>query len=73
MKRAVILLAFALLVLHQDAWLWGDRGIVMGFLPSGLAYHVVFSFLSAAVWALAIKFAWPSEWERWGDSGDDTP
>lgn len=73
MKRIVILMALALLVLHQDAWLWDDRSIVLGFLPSGLAYHVLFSLLSAVVWALAVKFAWPTEWEHWGDSGNDTP
>jgi hypothetical protein len=71
MKTIVYILAIALLILHQDAWLWADRRIVFGFLPIGLGYHVAFSFLSAAVWALAVKFAWPSDWEQWAASDDD--
>ena len=35
---------FAILVLaliHQDFWLWDDGTLLFGFLPIGLAYHVV--------------------------------
>ncbi len=52
---------------HQDFWLWDDRDIWGGFLPVGLAYHVVFSVLAAALWAGAVRWAWPSEIEAWAD------
>ena len=57
----------ALVVLHQDAWFWADRTLLLGFLPIGLAYHAVFSLVAACVWALATKFAWPSHLEEWAD------
>ncbi|MDA1045073.1 MAG: DUF3311 domain-containing protein [Verrucomicrobia bacterium] len=72
MKKVVYLLAIVLAVLHQDFWLWDDQSIVFGFMPIGLAYHVTISLLSALVWALAVKFAWPSQWEAWADV-DITP
>jgi hypothetical protein len=55
----------ALTVLHQDFWFWGDTGLVFGFLPVGLAYHIAFSLAAAGVWALAVRFAWPEEIEAW--------
>jgi hypothetical protein len=71
MKTIVYILGIALLILHQDSWLWADRRIIFGFLPIGLGYHVAFSLLSAALWALAVKFAWPTHWEQWAASNDD--
>ena len=67
MKKGIYILAIALAVLHQDAWLWDDRSILFGFMPVGLAYHFLFSLCSAIVWALAVKFAWPTKWEKWAD------
>lgn len=61
---AVIILA----VLHQDFWWWDDRTLLLGFLPIGLAYHVLFSIVAAGVWLLAVKFAWPSHVEQWADA-----
>ena len=52
-----------LLIIHQDSWWWDDESLVMGFMPVGLAYHATYSLLAAAIWALAIKFAWPSHLE----------
>ncbi len=59
----VILLA----ILHQDFWLWDNRTLVFGFLPIGLFYHAIFSIACATVWAMAVKFAWPSHLEEWAD------
>lgn len=56
-----------LLILHQDWWLWDDRTLVFGFMPSGLAYHVGYSIAAASLWALAVRIAWPSELEAWAD------
>ncbi len=57
----VALAAFALL--HQDAWLWTDSRLVLGFLPSGLAYHAAYSIATAGLWALVGRYAWPGDLE----------
>ncbi len=66
------LAAFALL--HQDAWLWHDARLLFGFLPAGLAYHALYSLLTAGLWMLAIRYAWPAEPEpftaTYEDGGD---
>ncbi len=68
--RAFWILVAALAVLHHDAWLWGDRSLVFGFLPSGLAYHATYSLAAAAVWVLALRCVWPDELEEWASEGD---
>ena len=71
MKSPVIWTLFALLfLLHHDVWFWSDRSLVFGFLPVGLAWHIGFSIAAAALWALAIKIAWPTDIERWADEDD---
>lgn len=60
----VILLA----ILHWDFWYWDDRTLLFGFLPIGLAYQAGFSLAAAMVWALAVRFAWPSELEEWASA-----
>lgn len=60
--------AGVMFVLHQDFWLWSDRSLVLGFLPIGLAYHAGFSLAAATLWAVASRFAWPDEIERWAES-----
>ena len=60
----------ALLILHQDFFLWDDKTLIFGFLPSGLAYHAWFSMAAAVAWGLAIRHAWPDDVERWAESGD---
>lgn len=72
MNRLIVYILLVLLfLLHQDFWLWENGTLVLGFIPVGLAYHIVFSLLSALVWFLAIRFAWPAdlESEEAGDSG----
>ena len=64
-----ILTAFALL--HQDTWLWNDARLVLGFLPSGLAYHAGYSLATAVLWALAIRHAWPGDLEVAATSDND--
>ena len=59
-----------LAVLHQDVWLWSNDDLVFGFMPIGLAYHAGFSIVAACLWALMVKFAWPTELERWAEQGD---
>ncbi len=72
-KKILVYLAILLLaVLHQDFWLWDDPTLVFGVLPAGLAYHVLYSIAAAAVWALAVRYAWPSEIEAFAESEDDS-
>jgi len=66
-RAFVWLLALALFLVHQDFWFWGSKTLVLGFLPIGLFYHAMFSLAAGAVWALAVKLAWPSEIEAWAD------
>ena len=59
---------FALLfVIHHDFWWWGDRALVLGFLPIGLGYHAAFSVAAAVLWALASRYDWPAHLEQWAD------
>ena len=37
----------------------------------GLFYHALFSCMAAGVWAMAIKWAWPSDIEEWAESADE--
>lgn len=61
--------AFALLfVLHQDAWWWTDRTLVLGWLPIGLAWHTGFSIAAGLLWAAANRWAWPHDIEAWADA-----
>ena len=56
--------AVVLAILHQDFWWWDDQTLVLGFMPIGLAYHAVYSIMAAALWAGAVKFAWPEHAEQ---------
>jgi len=70
MRCLVWLLFAALFVLHHDFWWWDDPTLVLGFLPIGMAWHVGFSVVSALLWFLALKFAWPTEIEQWAEQTD---
>jgi hypothetical protein len=66
--RVVWALVVLLAILHWDFWYWDDRTLVLGFLPIGLAYQAGFSLAAAAVWAAAVRFAWPTQLEEWASS-----
>ncbi len=61
MKYLFVALVLILLVLHQDYWQWGRSDLIFGFLPYPLAYHMVISMVTAAVWLLAVNLCWPSD------------
>jgi hypothetical protein len=63
MRKIIWILFGVLAVLHQDFWLWNESRLVFGFLPIGLAYHIGFSLAAATLWALASRYAWPTEIE----------
>ena len=64
-RRVVWSLIILLAILHQDFWLWENQSLLLGFLPAGMAYHIAFSITVAGLWALALRYAWPSDWEAW--------
>ena len=64
MKYLVPGLFVLMLILHQDAWNWGNDKLFLGMLPAGLAYHAIFAACCAVLGWLAIKFAWPHELEK---------
>ena len=61
MKKLVIALFVLLLFLHQDFWFWDDQSLWLGFLPAGLAYHMLFSLATAGFGLLAVRHLWPDE------------
>ena len=65
MRKLVWGLVLLLGVLHYDFWLWDDEGVVLGFLPVGLAYQMGISVAAAVTWLLVIRFAWPEHVEEW--------
>ena len=65
MKWFIYSLAVLLAILHQDFWLWDSTKLLFGFLPIGLAYHILYSILAALLWVAAIRFAWPKQIEQW--------
>ena len=73
MRMILIFLVVMLAILHQDVWWWDDPTLVFGFMPIGLAYHALYSVLAACVWALAVKFAWPTHLESYAEGGEDAP
>jgi len=66
-RRFVWIAIVALVLLHHDMWFWQSEVVVLGFMPVGMAYHVAFSIAAAALWLVAIRWAWPSELEAWAD------
>ncbi len=70
MKQAVYLALVLLALLHQDFWFWDDPSLVLGFLPIGLAYHLVYCVVTALVWYLALKYAWPEDLESFAAAKD---
>jgi hypothetical protein len=70
---AVWVAACSLALLHHDFWWWDSRHLVLGFLPIGLAYHAGISLAAAALWAIACRWAWPEQIERWAEEPANQP
>ncbi len=71
MKTTVVLVIFfALVILHQDSWNWDNKSLWFGFLPAGLGYHALYSLVAALFWYLVSRFAWPHKTEEWAERGD---
>lgn len=44
-----------LAALHYDFWFWDDPTLAFGFLPVGMAYHLVYTMAASALWYLASR------------------
>jgi hypothetical protein len=59
--RLLAVLVTALLVLHIDVWNHGRGGLVFGWLPWDLAYHLAWMVgATAVVWYMTLG-PWPDE------------
>ncbi len=65
-------LAVVMAVVHNDLWWWNDNTLVLGFMPTGLAFHALFSLVAAGLWVLAIKVAWPHHLEAMAEDAGST-
>jgi len=63
MKWLLVLLTIAVYAVHQDTWNFPKTEPFLGPLPIGLAYHAFYCVLAAALLALLVRFAWPTELE----------
>ncbi|MDP1561536.1 MAG: DUF3311 domain-containing protein [Pirellulaceae bacterium] len=50
-----------LLLLHHDFWFWENDYLVGGFMPIGLAYHVVYSMVVTVTWVILTFKFWPQD------------
>lgn len=63
-KLFLIILIVSLYLLHQDFWFWRTASpLILGFLPVGLFYHLVYTLLIAVVMWLLVQIAWPKHLE----------
>ncbi len=64
MKIVVYALLVVLMLAHQDYWLWrSHQPLVFGFMPAGLAWHTGISLSAGLLWAMAVRFCWPTDLE----------
>ena len=70
-RNVVFVGVLVLMFLHHDFWLWSDKTLVFGFLPSGLAWHAGYSVVAAFFWYLVMKFAWPQALEDFAEGKTD--
>jgi hypothetical protein len=65
MRWWLALTVVALYGLHQDVWFWNSaEPLVLGFLPIGLFYHLLYTVVVAGLMALLVRYAWPNRLER---------
>ncbi len=63
MKRTLLYLALILLyLLHNDLGNWNDRRLVGG-IPVGLLYHIVYCLVATLMMIALVRYAWPEDLE----------
>ena len=70
MRALLFLGVSALLLLHNDVWLWERSERFLG-LPVGLTYHVLYCLVVVGMMALLVRFAWPLA--ETDEESEDTP
>ena len=70
-RNVVFVGVLVLMFLHHDFWLWSDKTLIFGFLPSGLAWHAAYSVVAALFWYLVMKYAWPQALEDFAEGKTD--
>lgn len=66
-RLLLALVFFAFYLLHQDSWLWYTATpLVLGFLPIGLFYHLVYTLTASLLMILLVSWAWPVHLEEIG-------
>lgn len=73
MKIFLWIVVAILIIAHQDTWNWESKELVFGFMPIGMAYHVLISILAAVVWLFAVNFAWPEDLENEDQTSEAKP
>ena len=75
MRYFIVALVVSLCWLHQDWLIWPllkevqeEQDLVSG-IPAGMGFQIALSFVTAAVWFLAVWKAWPTELESWASVG----
>ena len=58
MRATLYILLVVLYVVHNDLWLWNDARVVGG-LPVGLIYHLLFCLTVVGVMSLLVSRVWP--------------
>jgi hypothetical protein len=63
-KKLLYVSIGVLFLLHQDFWFWDDATLVLGFMPVGLLYHVLYTFAASALMFALTRLAWPTHLEE---------
>lgn len=60
MKFLAVAMVMFLAMIHQDFWNWHRiEPLIFGFIPVGLAWHVMISLLAAVLSAFIVRYCWP--------------
>jgi hypothetical protein len=60
MKKTLLYIALVVLyLLHNDLWNWND-GHLVGGIPVGLLYHIVYCLVASLMMILLVRYAWPA-------------
>ena len=70
--KIVFFFVVLFMALHHDFWLWDDKTLIFGFLPSGLAYHALYSLVMGLFWFCVVKFAWPHAIEKFAEEDESS-
>ena len=71
MKFVIVAVVALLAIIHQDFWNWHRvEPLLFGFIPIGLAWHVMISVLAAILAAVMVRTCWPPDVDALESAGD---